>query len=116
MTIERLESEGFPLCCKASILFGFPEGDREIRSMVADEEKVRKEVQKAMDDASLSGHAVIVATLNSEQKLAAKVLEDMGWYSSAPMRKMNHQASIYEHARKIQLWWCQIDQFEWVDE
>lgn len=116
MTTERLNVEDFPLCCKALILSGFPEGDRETRSMVADENKVRKEVQKAMDSAFLDGHAVVVATLNSEQKIAAKVLKDMGWYSSAPMKKMNHRANIYEHARRIQLWWCQLDEYEWVNE
>lgn len=116
MSTERLESEGFPLCCRASILYGFPEGDRSARSMVADERKVRKEVQSAMDDAFLAGHATIVVILNSDQKLAAKVLEDMGWHSSAPMKKMNQRANIYKHDRRIQLWWCQLDEYEWVNE
>ncbi|MCA9333572.1 hypothetical protein KC963_00835 [Candidatus Saccharibacteria bacterium] len=115
MSTDALFSDEFPLCCKATVLNGFPEGDRSHRSMVANEGMLRRELQKFMDYAFKRGHAVIVATLNSDQKLAAKVLEDMGWHSSASMKKMNYPEGVYTGQKEIRLWWCQLDEYEWVD-
>lgn len=113
---HSLENNEFPLCCKARILSGFPGGDRVLRSMHDDEDRVRREVQRHMDGAWKQGNAVLVVTLTENQTTAAKVLKELGWYHSNPMTKNNHRKDMVYRVNKITLWWCQLDQYEWVDD
>lgn len=110
----QIRDSEFPLCCKARILSGFPQGDRVMYIDDADEEDIRRSVQKFMDRYWKNGYAMLIATLREEQTTTARVLKELGWRSTGWMDKRNQEKHLYKMS-KISLWYCQFDEFEWSE-
>lgn len=87
-------------CCTASILFEFGgssaamHGDR----FQPDEKKLAEDVEAKMRYFQRSGKGIFTAMLTTEQTVAAKVLEALGWTKCMTSNKLNHSNT------QLQLW------------
>jgi len=92
-------SNSMPYCCTAKILAGFDETNvAGVGSAITPRKQTLKDsvIDKENYWRSL-GEAILVATLNSDQKVAAKVLEELGWKSSG----FGHSG---KHDTKVSVW------------
>lgn len=99
-----LKTHPFPHCCTAKIITDFGESvfaEGGSRNVTYDEIKNYIEDQlKSYYNANL---AMFVATTNSEQVTANKVLLDLKFKHSVWMKKRQHPGT------KVRLWWKQIN-------
>jgi hypothetical protein len=94
----------FPHCCTAKLIVDFGEsdvaegGDREVTYG-----EVRNYVQGQVQSFYNRQLAMIVATTNSQQTVANKVLEDLGFKHTKWMSKRQHPET------RVRLWWKEIE-------
>ena len=93
----------FPHCCTAKIVadFGesvFAEGGAKDYTL----KEVESFLKAAIKDIYNSKRAAIVATTNSDQKIANKALRNLGFSHSNWMSKEQHSKT------KIRIWWISI--------
>ena len=97
-----MKTKEFPLCCTAKVICDFggtrtSEGDWG----ATDEKKLRREIKDQLRWQSKG--TVLVAITNSTQKVASKVLRELGFFHSKWMSKSQHRST------KIRLWWKQAE-------
>lgn len=100
----------FPNCCSASVMHAFG-GSRTAmygREDRPDETKLAAEVAEKMKAQQTMGFGIITAMLTTEQTVAAKVLEGLGWKMVTESHKNKHSET------KLQLWAfaCKADEKE----
>jgi len=93
-----MRTEEFPNCCTALVLTDFGQtelsgyGNHPVNAV-----SLEKEIRETIDNTE-EIYAVLVATTNSQQKVANKVLKKIGF-------KGTEQMSKGQHKTKLTLWW-----------
>jgi hypothetical protein len=87
-----LLTKPYPGCCTARIISGFGGTmTAEINRLATPSyDLLHKEISYQQRYLKGAGFAVVSATLNSDQKVADKVLRDLGWKYSRWITKRNH--------------------------
>lgn len=116
--------QNFPLCCKAKILCGFPEGDQQDSQCMINRNGTRLEqsrihpkvikkwVQDTMHEQYMGGIAFLVTSLTQDQKKAQKVLDELGWRHTTWGNKLNQLSEGYNRGTKIRVYTYQLDQMD----
>lgn len=101
--MENIARQQFPLCCKAQILSGFPQGDRLFYRNDVPANILKGAVKKEMGKAKAAGNSTLVVILTEEQKTAANVLHDLGWRHGVWMNKSRKRGK-----KKLRVWYYDI--------
>lgn len=86
----------FPGCCTANIIAGFGQtktaeyGIRPLNNDKVDLQHLKNAIERRKQQAIDNGLAVLVATVNNQQKVGIKALLECGFTLSPPMYKNNH--------------------------
>ena len=88
----KLISRAFPACCTAKIIAGF--GETATASVNTSQETTEEELNTQLNSMEKyskdCGDAVVIITLNSDQKTGDKVLRSRGYKHSKWMSKTQH--------------------------
>lgn len=103
MRSRMMTVEDFPLCCKASIIVNFPQGDQEDYTSKYSEEAVRVFVKRTLKEQYHKNEAFVVASTTDNQTIANKVLRELGFSCSKWGTKFN-KLSQYTRGAKIRIW------------
>ena len=95
-----MQIKAFPLCCTAKIICDFG-GTRtsEGNQGATNEKKLKFDIQSKLD--WYPKGTVLVATTNSTQRVANRVLKELGFFHSKWMYKSQHRST------KLRVWWKQ---------
>lgn len=94
----------FPACCTAVIMKDFGEsGVAEGGDKLYTEKQIESYINKTINIQRKYGKAMVVATTNSEQKVANKVLRKLGFKYSKWSSKNQHKNT------KIRLWYKSLN-------
>lgn len=103
-----IDVTGFPFCCTAKVLHGFggtPTAQSGTGSLLT--YKAYREQLASLEESNRRyGYAVLVVTLNSDQKKADKVLLERGYIASPWMSKPNHPD------KKLRLYYLPLNPLE----
>ncbi len=86
----------FPGCCSANIIAGFGQtktaeyGIRPLNNNTVDLQQLKNAIEMRKQEAIDDGLAVLVATVNNQQKVGIKALLECGFTLSPPMYKGKH--------------------------
>jgi hypothetical protein len=99
-----IETRDFPYCCTAKILVNFgesciSEGD----NFQVDADIVKAELKNQIYLEKISGKALVVATTNTQQKTANRVLKELGFSHSEWLQKEQHKNT------KVRLWYLALN-------
>ena len=101
-----VKSRSFPYCCTAKVICNFGETHTsEGGSYHAEYERIKSEVERLMRNhltGRFSPDAILTAITNNEQKVANKVLRELGWKSTKFVSKQAHPET------KIKLWYYYV--------
>lgn len=88
----KLIARGFPECCTAKVIAGFGETGTASINTYQDttEEELNTQLNSMENYSKDCGNAVVVITLNSDQKTGDKVLRSRGYKHSKWMSKTQH--------------------------
>jgi hypothetical protein len=94
-----LQIKEFPACCVMSIAINFGGTDTSAWQVAKSEDKIRSFLEREIEYEIRRGNAALVATTNNNQKIANKVLHELGFAHSKWMSKHHHPET------KVRLWW-----------
>lgn len=96
----------YPNCCSSKVLYAFGGSNTAMygRETPQDEAQMADDVKRQMEASQQLGYGILSAMLTTEQKLAAKVLEGLGWTMAIESAKKKHSET------NLQLWcWAAKD-------
>lgn len=101
-----IQIRSFPFCCTAKVLCNFGETrTSEGGSHSVEYERIKYEVARLMRSHLTVGYgtdAILTAITNNEQKVANKVLRELGWKSTKFVSKQAHPDT------KVKLWYYYV--------
>lgn len=105
--MPKLKSTEFPWCCTGKIIFNFGESSVNASGgFTPSEEDLRRQVVEQMGICKQYGHAFVCATVTQEQKIARRVLYNMGFKYSKWMSKSKHPEN------QVRLYWYPLSEWE----
>lgn len=101
-----MQNTGFPFCCTGEVIYKFGQSPTNATGhIVPKESELRAEIIEALNTYKAYGYAFICATLNQEQKVARKVLYNMGFKYSGWMSKTKHSET------DVRLYWFPLEKW-----